>query len=87
MTTIRIIEDASLEAGTATLSRATWAYVEKLKGGSGFFQKGPDIVVGDVLQGSQFLIRLVAEEHPDCLLCVSKRVKQTFYPNTSEITL
>ena len=86
MKSIRIIEDASLEAGTATLSKATWDYVEKLKGASGFAQEGPGIFVGDVFQGPQFLMRLVDKEHPDDMLCVSAWVKQTFYPDISTIT-
>jgi hypothetical protein len=87
MKTIQIIEDATLEDWTATLSATTWDYVEKLKMASAFSQKGSEIFVGDVFQGPQFLMRIVDEDHPDDMLCVSTRVKRTFYPDILNITL
>jgi hypothetical protein len=87
MKTIEIREDASLEAGTATLSKATWDHVVELKGASRFAPEGRGIFVGEFSQGAKFLIRVVDLDHPEGVLCVSSCVKMVFYPDASKIYL
>ena len=87
MRTIEIIEDTSLDNSTATLAEATWNYIKQSDVESAFFPVGREIVVGNIFEGPRYLIRIVAEGHPEDELRVSAWVKQTFYPGKTNITL
>ena len=86
MRTIEIIEDTSLDNSAASLAEATWNYIKQSDVESAFFPLGREIAIGN-FEGPRYLLRIVAEGHPEDELRVSAWVKQTFYPGKTNIKL